>query len=123
MSDSTIAPPITAAPNGATVASGDGTAANLGDGSSAANNASAADPQVVMPEGQASPVPAVSAQSFAAGAAAAVIPAAAPADTTVAKSAPLPPVMDLNNPEFYLNRELTWLAFNWRVLAEAEDRR
>ncbi|HZY59403.1 MAG TPA: polyphosphate kinase 1 [Candidatus Binataceae bacterium] len=123
MSDSTIAPPITAAPNGATVASGDGTAANLGDGNSAANNASAADPQVVMPEGQASPVPAVSAQSFAAGAAAAVIPAAAPADTTVAKSAPLPPVMDLNNPEFYLNRELTWLAFNWRVLAEAEDRR
>jgi polyphosphate kinase len=127
MSDSTIAPPITAAPNGATVASGEVTAANLADGNSAANNASttasSADAQVVMPETQASLVPAASAQSFAAGATAAAIPAAAPADTTVAKSAPLPPVMDLNNPEFYLNRELTWLAFNWRVLAEAEDRR
>ena len=27
----------------------------------------------------------------------------------------------LNSPELYLNRELTWLAFNQRVLAEAED--
>src|SRR5262249_55239899 len=30
---------------------------------------------------------------------------------------------DLNNPDLYLNRELTWLAFNRRVLAEAEDDR
>ena len=27
----------------------------------------------------------------------------------------------LNSPELYLNRELTWLSFNQRVLAEAED--
>src|SRR5438552_8144258 len=30
---------------------------------------------------------------------------------------------DLRNPGLYLNRELTWLAFNRRVLAEAEDAR
>jgi len=30
---------------------------------------------------------------------------------------------DLSAPELYLNRELTWLAFNRRVLAEAEDER
>jgi polyphosphate kinase len=31
--------------------------------------------------------------------------------------------VDLNAPELYLNRELTWLAFNRRVLHEAEDSR
>jgi polyphosphate kinase len=30
---------------------------------------------------------------------------------------------ELQNPELYLNRELTWLSFNWRVLHEGEDRR
>src|SRR5215470_2120571 len=30
---------------------------------------------------------------------------------------------DLEGPEWYLNRELTWLAFNDRVLHEAEDER
>jgi len=29
----------------------------------------------------------------------------------------------LDAPELYLNRELTWLSFNWRVLAEAENER
>lgn len=40
---------------------------------------------------------------------------------------PLPPVTgeaaDLEDPGFYLNRELTWLNFNSRVLHEAEDDR
>jgi polyphosphate kinase len=31
--------------------------------------------------------------------------------------------IDLNDPALYLNRELTWLAFNRRVLHEAEDAR
>ena len=30
---------------------------------------------------------------------------------------------DLDDPALYLNRELTWLNFNWRVLHEAEDER
>jgi polyphosphate kinase len=30
---------------------------------------------------------------------------------------------DLSSPEYYLNRELTWLTFNYRVLHEAEDER
>lgn len=34
-----------------------------------------------------------------------------------------PQVFDLDSSEWYLNRELTWLAFNKRVLAEAKDER
>ncbi|WP_374045085.1 polyphosphate kinase 1 [Geobacter sp. AOG2] len=37
--------------------------------------------------------------------------------------APAAPGFDLNDSEWYLNRELTWLAFNQRVLHEAEDSR
>jgi len=32
-------------------------------------------------------------------------------------------IFDLQSPEFYLNRELTWLAFNKRVLHEGQDNR
>ena len=31
------------------------------------------------------------------------------------------PAFDLDAPEWYLNRELTWLAFNGRVLSEGEN--
>ncbi len=41
----------------------------------------------------------------------------------VPKPQPTPPAMNLRSPEFYLNRELTWLSFNSRVLHEAQDRR
>lgn len=34
-----------------------------------------------------------------------------------------PEAIDLNDPSLYLNRELTWLAFNRRVLTEAEETR
>ena len=35
----------------------------------------------------------------------------------------LPPLLNPDAPEWYLNRELTWLAFNRRVLHEAQDER
>ncbi len=38
-------------------------------------------------------------------------------------SGPGPDGYDLSDPALYLNRELTWLNFNWRVLHEAEDER
>src|SRR5262245_17145169 len=44
--------------------------------------------------------------------------AVAPAPRTVSGE---PPTVDLAAPELYLNRELTWLAFERRVLAEAEE--
>ena len=32
-------------------------------------------------------------------------------------------IVDLDDPHLYLNRELTWLQFNQRVLTEAKDAR
>ncbi len=46
-----------------------------------------------------------------------------PIDEGTAEQAIPAPVPDLDSPLLYLNRELTWLAFNRRVLAEAQDRR
>jgi polyphosphate kinase len=47
------------------------------------------------------------------------------ADAAEAIQTPAPvvaaPSQDLQSPEFYLNRELTWLEFNHRVLQEAND--
>ena len=40
-----------------------------------------------------------------------------------AQPAAPPPVTNLDQPQWYLNRELTWLAFNRRVLHEAQDDR
>ena len=42
---------------------------------------------------------------------------------STARKETLPPQVDLSAPELYLNRELTWLAFNRRVLHEAMDER
>jgi polyphosphate kinase len=44
-------------------------------------------------------------------------------DLTVRKNGTGQASPDLSDPHLYLNRELTWLAFNRRVLAEAEDER
>ncbi len=49
-------------------------------------------------------------------------PQPAEAITPAAPSATAP-VVDFNDPTLYLNRELTWLEFNRRVLHEAEDER
>ena len=43
--------------------------------------------------------------------------------TVVAVEPPPSPPVDLQAPEWYLNRELTWLGFNRRVLHEAQDER
>lgn len=43
--------------------------------------------------------------------------------TPLGEKSDKPEVPDLDSPELYLNRELTWLAFNRRVLAEAENER
>jgi polyphosphate kinase len=47
------------------------------------------------------------------------------ADPAAAGTSPVTgkPGRNLDSPDLYLNRELTWLRFNWRVLAEAEDDR
>ena len=45
-----------------------------------------------------------------------------PAGTKKKTPAPKRP-QDLSDPSLYLNRELSWLEFNWRLIAEAEDDR
>ncbi len=44
-------------------------------------------------------------------------------EQAVIEPAELPPAIDPDASEWYLNRELTWLAFNQRVLHEAQDER
>jgi polyphosphate kinase len=50
-------------------------------------------------------------------------PRSTPADTVPVPSPGPDGVFDLEDSDLYLNRELTWLNFNYRVLAEAEDER
>jgi polyphosphate kinase len=50
-------------------------------------------------------------------------PAAAPAPAPQPAPAPEPPAVDLGDPSLYLNRELSLLSFQERVLEEAEDAR
>lgn len=45
------------------------------------------------------------------------------ASATAARAKEKAAVAELSGADFFLNRELTWLEFNWRVLHEAEDKR
>jgi polyphosphate kinase len=44
-------------------------------------------------------------------------------ETETSQATPATEQIDLHDPSLYLNRELTWLGFNRRVLVEAEDAR
>jgi polyphosphate kinase len=52
-----------------------------------------------------------------------VVPPPPPKPSTDGASSPTPAGIDLDAPEWYLNRELTWLEFNRRILHEALDER
>ena len=39
----------------------------------------------------------------------------------IADAEPAPSMAELEEPYLYINRELSWLEFNWRVLEEAID--
>lgn len=42
-------------------------------------------------------------------------------ETPCVRPTPIIGPLDLNSPEWYLNRELTWLGFSWRILDEAQN--
>ncbi len=115
MSESSVEPQTDQAPDSCT----SGTAANQIDGNAEASTSTPVSAVISSIQDCSTPVPA----SDGDGAETNSMDAPGQSSLSVPRPAPAAASVDLNRPEFYLNRELTWLAFNWRVLAEAADRR
>jgi polyphosphate kinase len=107
-----------------TIAAADGPAENRAGGTAGdANSAGPASTQAagVLSSNVEPALPASPAVSIALSGGSNEMETSVQIESPAAKAVAAP--VDLSSPEFYLNRELTWLAFNWRVLAEAADHR
>src|SRR5215469_6056444 len=122
MSETTIVPGA-ALPDGAGDAPVDGNGANRIEGTSAPAELGSAAAAGVLSSVQSAIREPAAAQFSGGGSEAGSMEVRLQTESALPRAVTAPAVADLNSPELYLNRELTWLAFNWRVLAESADRR
>ncbi|HKD65378.1 MAG TPA: polyphosphate kinase 1 [Candidatus Binataceae bacterium] len=122
MSETTIVPGA-ALPDGAGDAPVDGNGANRIEGTSAPAELGSTAAAGVLSSVQSAIREPAAAQFSGGGSEAGSMEVRLQTESALPRAVTAPAVADLNSPELYLNRELTWLAFNWRVLAESADRR